>query len=247
MNRFRIIIIATLTCVASIVYATDYNVLSEKAARFFKHKEWASASAMYTLMLEQQSGQCQTYGNAIVAAGMRSDTLSQLALMRQSIDNHIPFDSIFNSVKEISFNAGSASVYEQFLLLVQRSESWMSRSIDRYLLDYYTFRNDASNMITYSKRMLKGLPNDTRFLTTLAKGYMLNGQYGEGLITYEKILDEDPDNYNALLQLGNYYDITAQDNAQKIKALEYLTKAKRLRSSPYVEDAIKRIEKETGE
>ena len=33
--------------------AADYEVIADKAARFFRHREWASASAMYELMLEQ--------------------------------------------------------------------------------------------------------------------------------------------------------------------------------------------------
>lgn len=233
---------AVLLCAASVVYATEYKDLETKARRFFEQQEWASASAMYDLMLQQRPGESKTYGHAIVSAGMRGDTVVQMSLMSKSIQAHVPFDSIFHSVRQVGFEVGKTAMYEQFLLLIQRHEPWLSRNIDRYLLEYYDFRNDAPMMIFYSRKMLQGLPGNIEFMTVLARGLMLNGQYVEGVDAYEEILRLSPDDYNSLLQLGNYYQLTAQTDAGRKQALYYFKKARNIKTTPYVENMINQLE-----
>lgn len=240
----RQILTAVLLCAASIVYGADYQTFATKASRFFEQKEWASASAMYDLMLEQQPRNCETYGYAIVSAGMRNDTTYQMFLMNQSITAHVPFDSIFACVKQVSFGLGNSLLYEKFLIRVKRQLPWLSRNIDNNLLDYYVFRNDATMMIHYSRKMLKGLPDDIRFLTILANGLIMDGQFVEGIATYEKILMQDPNDYNALLLLGVYYQMTAKSLAAKRHALSFFEQAQRINPTPSVETSIKQLREE---
>lgn len=239
--------VAVLLCAASIVYGTDYQTIATKAYRFFEQKEWASASAMYDLMLEQQPCKSETYGYAIVSAGMRNDTTYQMYLMNRSIDAHVPFDSTFACVKRVSFKVGDSSLYERFLIYVKRELPWLSRNIDNNLLDYYVFRHDAGMMIHYSRKMLAGLPDDLGYLTILADGLIMDGQYAEGISTYEKIIKQDPCNYNALLQLGVYYQMTAQSVAAKRCALSYLERAQSVRSTPSVAATIKQLREEINQ
>lgn len=240
--QLRVILVALLVGIVAEMRSADYEVLRSRSERFFDQQEWASASAMYDLMIEQQPKVVDTYCHAIVSAGMQSDTLSQIRLMRQSIKAHIAFDSIFKGVKRLSFQVKEGTLYEQFLNVIKRAEPWLTRSADRYLLDYYVFRNDAPKMIDYSKRMLSGLPNDEGFLSILAQGYMLNGQYAESVDTYRRILEISPNNYDALLRLGLYYDSVANESdAARKEALKYLQRARKIKATPFIDAKIARL------
>lgn len=240
--QLRVVLVALLVGFVAEMRSADYEVLRTRAERFFDQHEWASASAMYDLMIEQQPTIVDTYCHAIVSAGMQTDTLSQIRLMRRSINARIAFDSIFNGVKHLSFQVKKETLYEQFLNVIKRAEPWLTRSVDRYLLDYYVFRNDAPKMIDYSKRMLSGLPNDVGFLSILAQGYMLDGQYVESIDTNKRILEISPNNYDALLRLGLYYDsISTESDAARKEALKYLLRARKIKATPFIDATIARL------
>lgn len=220
--------------------ANDYNELALKAQRFYQQKEWASASAMYTLMLDINPHVAPVYGEAIVAAGMRKVPDQQLALMQQALKYHVPFDSVFTAVEQASFGIGQTNLYEDFLLLTKHHYKWLTRTIDGYLLSYYTFRRNPEGMISYSQTMLQGLPDDQNFLSTLAQGYLISGDYQKATDTYARILAINPDNYDALLYLGNYYADNGanSDPDTALQAISYLERAANIRLTPYVESRI---------
>ncbi len=182
--------------VSLLAHGTDYDVLKLKADRFFDQKEWVSSSAMYELMLDQRPTVASTYGKAIVSAAMRGDTVGELALMKKAIANYVPFDSVFSQVKTVSFSQGQGALYEDFLLRVQRTEPWLARGIDYHLMNYYIFRRDGAKMVEYSEEMLRGLPNDGKFLSILAEGQMLIGDTEKAMATYNQILLLYPSDYD---------------------------------------------------
>ncbi len=228
-------------------FASDYNSIVLKAQRFYDQREWASASAMLDLMLDERPDNPCTYSRAIVSAAMRSDTLAQLSLMDKAMGFHVPFDSIFTMVQKESFAVGQGSIYEDFMERMKRTQPWMSRSIDAYLLRYYTFRRNPAKMIEYSKIMLAGMPDETAFLSTLAQGYMLNNCQDDAVETYRKILKIKPNDYNTLLELGNYFYLKSKqnpnDNNHQKDALIYLRQAENVRTTPYVANVIAELEK----
>ena len=235
-----------LSLVATSLLAIDYNAIAIKADRFYGFREWASASAMYELMLSERPDDTQTYARAIVAAGMNpADSVMQSSLIDRAIDNHIPFDSLFSAVEHESFALGKASLYEQFLLLVKDRQPWLARNIDAHLLSYYSFRRNPDKMIEMSQSMLKGLPDSIEFLTLLAQGYMYRGNIDEAIATYHRILTIAPDNYNAILEIGNYYllryNADTTDTDARNLAIRYLSAANDIRSTPYVADALYRL------
>ncbi len=232
--------IALLTGITIPSQANDYSDLALKARRFYQQKEWASASAMYTLMLDINPRVAPVYGEAIVAAGMRKVPDQQLALMQQALKYHVPFDSVFSAVEKASFGIGQTNLYEDFLLLTKHHYQWLSRTIDGYLLAYYTFRRNPEGMISYSQTMLQGLPDNQNFLSTLAQGYLISGDYQKATDTYARILAINPDNYDALLYLGNYYaDNGANSDPEKARAaISYLERAAEIHATPYVESRI---------
>lgn len=252
MNRLKLFI-AALMCAASFVWADDYNLYSVKAQRAFQQQEWASASAMYGILLDMQPSNSDVYGHAITTAAMRHDTLSQLQLMNQAIAHHVPFDSTFAAVKQVSLALANDTIYENFMLLVQRNNDWLNRAINPYLLDYYVFRNNAPAIIHYSRLMLEGLPNSVKYLTTLADALMFDGQTTEAIETYNRIVQLNPDNYHALIALGNHYALIATDaemqpditSEARQQALKHLKQAYALRATPNVSRLIKQLSENT--
>ena len=232
MNRLFTLLILLAATAMSVAASTPYSRLESKAQMFYDREEWASASAMYQLMLDERPTVADTYGRAIVAAGMRGARREQMALMKQAIDNRLPFDSVFASVERYSFALVQGTMYEQFLVEVKHDYPWLTRQIDGRLLNYYTFRRDGAKMIEYSTALLKGLPDNTTFLHSLAEGYLATGQYGKAVETLESILTIDPDNYQALVTLGNYY-LTKPD-PDPDKARDYLKRAYTVKPTPYV-------------
>lgn len=237
----KTLLIIALFCSTMLTWANDYSLYLGKAQRAFDQKEWASASALFGLVLDINPSESQTYGHAIVASAMRNDTISQLQLMHQAIAHHVPFDSTFAAVKKVSFLLADGSLYEQFLLLVQRNTDWLSRAIDSYLLDYYVYRNNAPQIIHYSQLMLKGLPNDVKYLTLLADALMLDSQTDKAVATYNSIVTLDPANYHAHLALGNYYALNSGNTISRQKALTHLQHAQNLRPTPHIADIIKQL------
>lgn len=220
----------------------DYEATATRAARFFHYQEWASAGALYTLMLAERPDVVDTYGHAIVAAGMLADTTKQADLTALAIESHIAFDSLFTSVEETSFSVGQTSLYEQYLLYTKRHTPWLSRIIDSYLIRYYTFRRNPHGMIEYSKIILEGNPKNLQFLYTLAQGYLLNNQPEEAINVYNHILTIDASSLEALLYLANYNMSLAESNPQAIdKAIRYFTKAQQIAPSPQIDASLARL------
>jgi len=207
-----------------------YSRLELKADRFFDQREWAQAAATYYQMLELRPDVAATYGKAIVANAVRGDTIAEMDLMVKALNAKIPFDSILSRVKSTSFQLGKSNLYGDFLLRAKEACPWMRRPIDNYLLRYYIYRNDGEKMVEYSKIMLQGDSANTGFLMSLAQGAMLCGDYPQAIRAYEEVLAAAPDNYDALIALGNYYYL----EDQKEEARDYLSRANSIRPTPYV-------------
>lgn len=234
--KARHIIIALAAALCAMFRAgavSPYEVLSGRADRFFDQKEWAQASAVYDLMLDERPAVTATYGRAIVANAMRNDSVAQMALMQKALDNHIPFDSVFSRVRQTSFSLGKTSLYERFLTHVRAAYPWMKRTVDGYLLRYYAYRRNGLMMVRYSDLMLAGAPANIEFLTLRGQGLFLQNLEQEAVDTFTGILEIDPDNFTALVTLGNWY-ADAGTPASRTVAREYLSHALSVHPTPYV-------------
>ena len=217
---------------------SPYPVLSERADRFFDQKEWNQAAAVYDLMIDERGDIPATYGRAIVANGMRGDKPAMMRLMTKALDNHVPFDSVFSRVRQSSFELGKSNLYEEFLSDVRASHPWMKRTIDSYLLQYFTFRRNGKMIGRYSGIMLAGAPDNVRFMTMQANGLVLEGEFPQAMAVYNHILEIEPENYQALINLGNYYAM--QPDGASL-ALGYLRRAQAVHATPYVASAIESL------
>lgn len=246
MKPFRHILIAvTLLLPAAAAQATGYEALEAKAARFYRYQEWPSALAMYQLMLDARPDVASTYCHAIIAAASGGENSETVRLLGQSLEAHVPLDSIYDGVRRLAFEQGDAGLYEHFLEDVAEAYPWMKRNIDARFLDYYTWRRDGEGMVEYAGRMLRGMPDNVAYLTALADGYFTLGRDNEAVATYNEIVALDPSNYHALLVLGNYYYNRSRQDSPDDGALElarqYLGRADKLRPTPYVTSLLESL------
>ena len=93
-----------LMCATSLPAATPSPSIRQKATRFFYQKEWASASAMYGLLISESPSDADAYAHAIVAAGMLDDPTGQLDLTTRALNAALPLDSLFSRVERLSLS-----------------------------------------------------------------------------------------------------------------------------------------------
>lgn len=210
--------------------ATPYSVTATRAARAYAAGEWANASALYLLMLDEEPDSAETYSRAIVASAMMQDSAMTVDLLERAMAHAIAIDTVLTDVRQSAFLIGQADIYHDFLLRLRQAKPYIRRAIDTRLLDYYLFRNDGEKIIEYSQMMLQGLPDKIQYLENLAHGYLLTGRNDEALATWGKILTQDPDNFDALVNIAGLYLTT--DRPQE--ALPYLRHAHQINPTPYI-------------
>lgn len=234
--RRKILLYITVLCVAvpNLIAQSEYDRVAAKAQRFFDYQEWASASAMYLLMMEERPQVPDTYAKAIVSNIMNNDTVQALNLVPRAMNYQVPVDSILVKVRDVSFSIGRGKLYENFLLDFKNKYSWFSRVADNYLMQYYALRQNGPELIHYAEIMLKGLPDDRNFLRMLAHGQLLDGKTDAAINTWARVVALYPDDYDTVLDLANCYDALGNNAA----ALKWMRRADSLRVTPYVTKRI---------
>ena len=86
------------------VCGADYATLDSKARRFAAHGEWASASAMYSLMIEEMPADASLYSRAIVAEGMLENMDAEIRVLHEALQHGVVIDSLFAGVKRESIS-----------------------------------------------------------------------------------------------------------------------------------------------
>lgn len=234
----KILIIAALTAAAAIAAqgAPQVSTLT-RADRAFAGGEWASAAALYELVLSQQPDTADVYARTIIASEMAGDTLAASGLVERAMSHGIGFTSLLGSVKQIGYSIGQGDSYGALLNRLRTQMPWMGRPLDNELLRYYTFRNDGPNMVKYARIMLQGLPESREYLSLLARGYVCDDRLAEAAEVWRQIVNLYPDDFEALVALANYYAAAGD----RTEALKYFTAAREVKSTPYIEEQIKAL------
>lgn len=214
--------------------AADYDLTARRAARSFGYGEWAQAGALYELMLAERPAVADTYGSAIVAAELRPDSVRAIELLQRAQAHAVPLDSVVNAVRVAARASGHTGIYETFLLRMRRNMPYMSRAIDARLLDYYELRGDADGMVRISQSMLRGLPDSVRYLASLARGRLLQGDTAGAEEAWRHILALEPDNVDALRHLGTLL----LEGGRTDEARSLLERVQSISPSPYLEKLL---------
>lgn len=202
---------------------------------------------IYEEMMDIRPDDVATYYHAIMACGMTGNENRQMDIFERTQKQGIALDSIFSGVKKVSFEIGEGDEYEKLLLLVRSRQPWLTRGINVYLLEYYDFRHDARGVIRIAESMLSDTPESLQLTRILARAYMLDNRSGDAVRCYRHIVEQVPDDYDALLNLGIFYytSLPAASEAQRADfaalAQAYLTDAWRVNPTPHVAQILRNL------
>lgn len=234
MRRLLFILLLGMSVAA---HAIDAASVGAKAARAFQAGDWPSAHALYMMLSDAEPRRPQPYGRAIVASLMRGDTTATASEVERALSHGVKLDSVLTVVETDLLALGKGNMYVAELHRIGKALPYLRRPMDIRLLDYYTFRCDAPNIIRYSRLLLAGLPDSATYLNSLANGYVLAGDMEHAVATWRHVIELHPDNLEALVSLGNALAETAPQ-----QALPYLKKAYSLHPTPYLESLISSLE-----
>lgn len=212
------------------------EALAARASRCYDHSEWASASAMYILLSEKEPADPMPYSRIMVSESMRGDSSAVVSTLERALSAGIPLDSVTGRMFREAVSLGRPEIYEKALTCAAGTLSWLRRPLDVKLLDYYTFRRNPSAMIVYARKILAGAPEHVSTLLLLGRAYAMEGSFENALEAWRKAEAVQPDNYDVLIEIGNYYALNDSP-----EAIPYLKKAYALRPTPYLADLIKRL------
>ncbi|MBD5183167.1 MAG: tetratricopeptide repeat protein [Bacteroidales bacterium] len=213
------------------------SALVAKAHLAMEQHQWANAQALYLLLEDKNPDYAEAYTGHIVASEMRGQSDFAVETLERAISAGVAPDSILNPFRSAVRALGQPHLYPQLLQQAAQKLPYMSRVFDARLLDYYSFRRNSTATIEYARKLLAGLPTDTRFLLTLAQAEMDAGNMGAATDAWERVLAADPSNFDALVALGNYLVL----NKEGSKARPYLQRAYSIKPTPYVARLLKQI------
>ena len=227
-SRLQVLCLFFIAAIAA--SAADYALTARRAARNYHFGEWAQAGALFELMLDQHPDSARTYSRAIVAASMLADTARTVGLLERAMNHGVALDSVVEGVRSESLAKGASHIYEEFLNRIRARLPYMARAVDARLLDYYEFRNDGPQIVRLSRAMLEGLPDSPRYLMALARGSILTGDTATAEAAWQRILEDDPRNIDALRAYGLYM----HQSGRPAEARPLLERADRIAPTPYI-------------
>lgn len=243
MNKSRyFFFFVVLSAVASLQPMMAQS-LSQRASQFYQRHEWPSALAAYETMFHENPGVAENYIRATVAALMQNNKERAMKIGSIALDHHISIDSLFTGVRNQTITLEQNSMYEAYLIEMKREHSWLSRSVDQYLLSYYVFRDNPAMIVKTANELLKHSPDNIVFLEALAQGYLKGGDISGSMKVYENILEKDSENLTALLYLANYYydGWNSGEKSMYGKAVDYVKRASQIELTPRLSTMLKTL------
>lgn len=185
--------------------ATTYERHFDRMTDYFNHAEWDDVLKETATMVKMQPTDVNPYAAAIIAAQFMEDTNTENFYLRLSQSNIVHIDSLLQNIYHRTRQLHNAQVYEQLLLNLKKNNRWLSRVFNIYLLDFYHFSRRTKETISVANELLKETPDNLRFLKIKANALFYQGNTIEAAELYEKILNADSNDYEALTFLGAYY------------------------------------------
>lgn len=221
-----------LACTTAVAGETD--ALRTKAARYVAQGEWLNASAIYWLILDRAPDDTDIYADAVISNTLAGDTASAISLVHNAMDNLVNADTLFSRIRTRTFVLGHPGIYQDLLIRARDHFPWMTRMVDRSLLEYYDYRNDGPQMVVYADKMLQGFPENVTYLRVKARGTLLCGNGDEAADIWKHILEIAPDNYDTLVDLAAYLVTCGNCDA----ATPYIQRAIAIRSTPFLQSLL---------
>lgn len=245
----RILVVAAVVLLAAAPVRADVGIakIREKADRFYQHEEWGNALAMFRAILDREPTDVATYGRAVTVNGVIGDTGEQLGLLEATQRYALPLDSLFEQVRISAFETNHPEQLENFMVLVKTRQPWLKRNINLRLARYYNSRNNAEKMIEMSDSLLAVNPDDPSMLRIKARGFMLLDRYEVAMPIWERVVELDATDVDAMLNIGVYYASEVEQRQLALqsdeaeKARRYLKMAAALQPTDRVAQLLEKL------
>lgn len=264
MKYFLSYCLIFLTCIAASAQA--YERLEARINDHYSHSEWKETIAIADKMTRIRPFDVNPYSAALVAAQYLDDTDTENRYLELSQRNRVPIDTLLQSVYHRTKLMHNAKAYEAILLNLKANNAWLAKVFNHYLLEYYAFARQTEKAIAIADELLHVTPDNIRYTKIKANALFYQGDEKPAVMLYEKVLNADSTDYEALTFLGAYYGQHARNALSKTdslyvkdptpidstylsmkrhiidtsvaKAIDYMKRAQAIRRSEYLEQQI---------
>lgn len=185
--------------------AQAYERLEARVNDHYSHSEWNEIIAITDKMVRIRPFDVNPYSAALVAAQILNDIDTENRYLELSQRNRIPIDSLLQSVYHKTKQLHNAQAYEGLLLNLKTNNLWLAKIFNHYLLEYYAFARQTEKTITIADELLRITPDNIRYTKIKANALFYQGDESPAVTLYEKVLDSDTTDYEALTFLSAYY------------------------------------------
>ena len=217
MKRLINFIIISLIALSAVAQA--YERLETRANDHYNHAEWSEVIAITDKMIRIRPFDVNPYSTALVAAQFLDDADTENRYLEQSQRNRVPIDTLLQSVYHKTKLLHNAKAYEAILLNLKKNNSWLAKVFNHYLLEYYVFARQTEKTIAIADELLHITPDNIRYTKIKANALFYQGDEKPAVTLYEKVLETDSTDYEALTFLSAYYGQNARMKLNNIDSL----------------------------
>lgn len=156
---------------------------------------------------------------ALVAAQFIGDKETESRYLVLSQRNGVAIEQLLAGVYDRTRALHDTQIYEAILLDLKTENHWLAKVLNHYLLDYYAFSRQFDQAIAIADELLSITPHNIRYIKIKADALFRQGNTYEAATLYNKILSENPSDYDALTFLGAYYSVKAEKALAEIDSL----------------------------
>lgn len=190
--------------------------LAERADEAYAGAKWKSASTLYDVLLKDTTAYTPRFAKAVFASVMASDSVSWSKVDQVLIRNEYRLDSLFRDISRLSIHARLFDVYEQTLKRASRQFPLYQDTLTHTLIAYRKLLRQPEQIIRVADSALGKDPDSRKWLVEKAEAYRMKGEVGTALEVYKIILRNNPNDYESLVFIGNYYFLQGKKSLKSL-------------------------------
>ncbi len=205
MKLRGVIVLLLLATLTTTTIASTTDVDEQRAAQYLANKEWEIARTRYDKLLQEHPLRTDFYAAAITASLCYDSLTNVMPYVTLSQKSGLSLDTLLITSAIYSRKVEQPTLYPRLLHQIKSEQPWFANLINRYLLNFYLFRKEYKTALLYADALAETLPNSLEIKKAKATALLGLDQIDVALNCYRVILDEYPDDRDALLYLGVYY------------------------------------------
>lgn len=199
--------------------AQVYERLEAHATDYYDHAEWSDVISVTDRMVRIHPEDIHPYSMALIAAQFIDDVATESRYLVLSQRNGVPIDQLMADIYDRTRLLHDTRIYEAILIDLKIDNHWLAKVLNHYLLDYYAFSRRFDQAITVADELLSVTPHNIRYTKIKANALFGLGNTDASVTLYNKILTDNPSDYDALTFLGAYYSVQTEKELAEIDSL----------------------------